>query len=115
MFCSWLYRLKPSVGHENFREYNSNSFISNKNSLLLPNQLRWDPFELPELDQEINFIDGMATVASAGSPEMRNGLNILIYSFNHQMEKKAFYNSDGDFLIGTILTIKIIFIYFYLI
>lgn len=67
---------------------------------LLPNQLRWDPFELPESAKECDFVDGLATVASAGSPELRHGLNVMIYSFNSQMTKKAFYNSDGDFLIG---------------
>lgn len=97
---SWLYRLKPSVGHEDFKRYNGNSLISTKELVYLPNQLRWDPFELPKLDEKVDFIDGLVLVASAGSPAMRNGLNIFIYSFNHSMNQRAFYNSDGDFLIG---------------
>ena len=101
---SWLYRLKPSVGHEDFKPYNCNSLLSTKNTSIIPNQLRWDPFLLPEITCENrDFVDGLATVASAGSPAMRNGLNILIYSFNNQMTKKALYNSDGDFLIGKII------------
>jgi len=74
--------------------------LSSKGLVHLPNQLRWSPFELPVKDSEIDFVDGLALVASAGSVESRCGLNILIYSFNSSMNQKAFYNSDGDFLIG---------------
>lgn len=97
--CSWLYRVRPSVGHEDFKAYSGNPKISAKELIHLPNQLRWDPFDLPQSDS-CDFVDGLALVASAGSPAMRNGLNVLIYCFNSSMDKHAFYNSDGDFLIG---------------
>ena len=99
-YCSWLYRRKPSVGHEPFEIYNENSLISSKNLITLPNQLRWDPFELPESSETRDFVNGLALIAAAGSPAMRNGLNIFIYSFAGKMSEKALYNSDGDFLIG---------------
>jgi homogentisate 1,2-dioxygenase len=35
----------------------------------------------------------------AGDPSVKQGLSIYIYSANTSMDKKAFYNSDGDFLI----------------
>lgn len=97
---SWLYRLKPSVGHEDFKPYTGNPFISAKELVHLPNQLRWDPFNLPEPCTKVDFVDGLVLIASAGSPAMRNGLNVLNYSFNSSMNQRAFYNSDGDFLIG---------------
>lgn len=97
---SWLYRLKPSVGHEEFKPYTGNSFISTKEVVHLPNQLRWDPFELPEPTKKVDFVDGLFLIASAGSPAMRNGLNVLNYCFNSSMDQRAFYNADGDFLIG---------------
>ena len=97
---SWLYRRKPSVGHEPFKPYIGNPLISSKEFVTVPNQLRWDPFELPDSSESRDFVDGLALIAAAGSPAMRNGLNIFIYSFNSKMAKKAFYNSDGDFLIS---------------
>jgi len=35
----------------------------------------------------------------AGEPSMKQGISIYVYSANNSMEKSAFYNSDGDFLI----------------
>lgn len=71
--------------------------------MLTPNQLRWKPFDIPERPHD--FIDGLASVASAGHPSQRNGLNILIYTFTNNSQNRAMYNSDGDFLIGTKLFI----------
>lgn len=98
IYYSWLYRLKPSVGHEDFKPYTGNSLLSAKELFHLPNQLRWDPFELP--GNNVDFVDGLVLIASAGSPALRNGLNVLNYSFNSPMDQRAFYNSDGDLLIG---------------
>ena len=50
--------------------------------------------------QKLDFIDGMKRVAGAGSPQERSGLNVYLYAFNAPMLRRAFYNSDGDFLIG---------------
>lgn len=49
--------------------------------------------------QQVNWIEGLKTVAGAGDPKMRNGVAIHIYTCNASMEKMAIYNSDGDFLI----------------
>ena len=92
--------MKPSVGHDEFKSYSGNSFLSAKELIYLPNQLRWDPYDLPEENVNVDFVDGLILMASAGSPAMRNGLNVLNYSFNSSMNQRAFYNSDGDFLIG---------------
>jgi len=35
----------------------------------------------------------------AGEPSMKQGISIYVYSANTSMEKTAFYNSDGDFLV----------------
>ena len=95
-----MYRRKPSVGHEPFKRYTENPLISAKDLVTVPNQLRWNPFDLPESSESRDFVDGLALIAAAGSPATRNGLNIFIYSFNSEMTSRAFYNSDGDFLIG---------------
>ena len=38
-------------------------------------------------------------MGGAGGPAMKDGLSILVYSCNTNMEKTAFYSSDGDLLI----------------
>lgn len=51
------------------------------------------------------FLDGLHTVAGAGDPLSRHGIAIHVYLCNTSMHNKAFYNSDGDFLIGQFLSI----------
>lgn len=41
----------------------------------------------------------MFTICGAGDPSLKNGCAVHYYTANADMEKKAFYNSDGDFLI----------------
>ena len=49
----------------------------------------------------------MATICGAGDARLRHGLAIHVYSCNTSMVDKAFFNSDGDFLIGnSILFLK---------
>ena len=66
-----------------------------------PNQLRWDPFKsFPDPSKkEVNFVDGIQTIAGAGDAQTRNGIMIYVYTFNQNMTNKAFFNADGDFLI----------------
>ena len=51
------------------------------------------------LEKDVDFVDGLKTIAGAGDVRSRNGLQIHIYTFSKSMNNKAFYNSDGDFLI----------------
>ena len=39
-------------------------------------------------------------MAGAGDARSRHGIAIHIYTCNQNMINKAFYNADGDFLIG---------------
>jgi homogentisate 1,2-dioxygenase len=45
---------------------------------------------------------GFITVAGAGDPALKEGCAIHVYAANTSMKDKAFYNSDGDFLIGVL-------------
>lgn len=45
---------------------------------------------------------GIVTICGAGDAAMKEGCAVHIYCANKDMENKAFYNSDGDFLIGSI-------------
>lgn len=60
--------------------------------------MRWMPFKLEKCD-DVDFVDGLKTLSGAGDVRSRKGLQIHIYTFNASMQNKAFYNSDGDFLI----------------
>lgn len=63
--------------------------------------MRWNPFDLP-IDGEVDFVEGLHTVCGAGDPKSRHGIAIHVYLCNSSMKDRAFYNSDGDFLIGVL-------------
>ena len=46
-----------------------------------------------------NFVEGLVSIAGSGEPTLKTGMAIYAYSANVSMDKEAFYNSDGDFLI----------------
>lgn len=100
---SWLYRILPSVVHEPFLPdtyLGATFFTSNWNEVFPnPSQLRWSPFELPSESRKTDFIDGMSTICGAGDPRTRHGIAVHVYVCNESMDDRAFYNSDGDFLI----------------
>lgn len=71
---------------------------SNKRVHLSPTQLAWLPFEIPT-NGEIDFIQGLKSIAGAGDPTLREGLAVHTFLANTSMKRKAVVNSDGDFLI----------------
>lgn len=110
---SWLYRILPTSAHASFkRRQPRSSKISERITEKLtnqhddgykqrlhyiPNQLRWDPFDL---DSTTSWIDGIHLVAGAGDPTVKHGLGIFIYAIGKDMSaNEAFYSADGDFLI----------------
>jgi len=96
---SWLYRMVPSVKHIPFKKIEK-GLLSNKWDEVDPdpNQLRWNPFDIPS-SSEVDFIQGLQTICGAGDTRSRHGMAIHVYACNISMKDKAFYNSDGDFLI----------------
>ena len=98
---SWLYRIVPSCAHPNFEESTNGPFTadkpySHKKLKYVPNQLRWDPFDL---DETVDWVHGLHLVAGAGDPTLKHGLGIILYAAGKDMGKEAFYSADGDFLI----------------
>jgi homogentisate 1,2-dioxygenase len=55
--------------------------------------------QFPKEGEKKTFIEGIITMSGAGGPMMKDGLSILVYSCNANMEREAFYSSDGDMLI----------------
>lgn len=96
---TWFYRIRPSVGHGAFAPIEKGMLRSAPitETRPLPNQLRWDA--LPEPVRGTDFIDGLHTVCANGDVMSRVGSGVHLYHANRSMEKRYFYNSDGDFLI----------------
>lgn len=96
-----MYRILPSVSHKPYEPYVGNRQLSQPTEYdSTPNQLRWDPFAIEATDHD--FVDGLRQVCAAGSPEVRNGLAVYIYTATQSMDHKALNNSDGDLLLGTL-------------
>jgi homogentisate 1,2-dioxygenase len=95
---SWLYRIRPAAVHGPFAPLDPGRITSRFDELPVPpNQLRWDPLPLPEAPTD--FIDGLVTVGGNGSPDLHAGCGIHWYVANRSMERRFFYDADGELLI----------------
>ncbi|KAL5313457.1 hypothetical protein ACEPPN_019190 [Leptodophora sp. 'Broadleaf-Isolate-01'] len=95
---TWLYRVLPAASHQPFEPYVSLSKTSvYQKTYHIPNQLRWDPFDL---DNEVDWTDSLHLVAVAGEPALKQGVGIMIFAAGKSMrDNEAFSSADGDFLI----------------
>ncbi len=95
---SWLYRIRPSVIHEPFQPMTQEAVKSTPFGEVpaTPNQLRWDPLDIPEEDTD--FIDGLVTMAGGGDTHSWAGLGVHLYASNSSMGNRYFYNADGEML-----------------
>ena len=96
---SWLYRIRPAVLHGAFEPFPqpllaTAPFDETQTS---PNQLRWDPFPLP--DAPTDFVDGLVTIAGNGNAAAQIGIGIHVYACNRSMRERYFYDADGELLI----------------
>lgn len=95
---SWLYRIRPSVLHDEFKFLAQEKLLAPPLSHLTPpTQMRWDPMPYPK--SSTDFIQGLLTIAVNGSVEMLTGAAIHLYAATASMQDCYFYNADGDFLI----------------
>lgn len=101
---AWLYRVRPAIAHDGFTDlpqnpdYESNFTLSNHRVHVSPTQLAWKPVDIPN-DQPVDFVDGIRSIAGSGEPSLREGIATHVYAANSSMQKRAFVNSDGDYLI----------------
>ncbi|MBD8524921.1 homogentisate 1,2-dioxygenase [Pseudomarimonas arenosa] len=94
---SWTYRLRPGVMHGEFQPFPRPAFHNRfDEQAVSPNQLRWSPRELPSAD--IDFVDGLLTMAGAGSARGQSGLAIHTYVANRSMQGRFFCNADAEML-----------------
>lgn len=95
---TWTYRIRPSVTHKPFAEYPAGLLRSGPfdEAPTPPNQLRWDPFPIPEAPTD--FVDGLVSIAGSGDPAAQTGVAVHIYAANASMQGRYFYNADGELL-----------------
>ena len=96
---TWTYRIRPSVLQRPFKQISNGLLRSGPftETPPPPNQLRWDPLPVPS--EPTDFIDGLVTMAGNGDVAVGAGVGIHIYACNQSMQRRFFYNADGELLI----------------
>jgi len=99
---SWLYRIRPTIGHDEMVPYTKNDKIrASFEEVITPKQIRWMPPAIPKEDEKVDFVDGLFTVCGSGSAQVKTGFAIHMYVANTGMGNRTMCNSDGEMLIGT--------------
>lgn len=95
---SWAYRMRPSAVHGAFRRIDNRLLRTPPfdEGILSPQQMRWDPAPIPSEDTDL--IDGLQTLGGNGDANAQAGIGIHIYAANASMERRYFYNADGELL-----------------
>ena len=96
---TWMYRIRPAVLHGAFTELAHPSIETAPfgTAMTSPNQLRWDPFPIP--DAPTDFVDGLITIAGNGNAAAQAGIAIHVYALNRPMRERFFYDADGELLL----------------
>jgi len=98
---SWLYRMRPSVKHAgqfqtaDFANWKTAPCTNDHNMPVA--QLRWGPVPVP--DGELNFIEGVRTMTTAGDVNTQTGMATHIYLVTRSMRNEYFCNADAELLI----------------
>lgn len=95
---TWLYRIRPSVLHGAFEKQEQTLWqTAGPIPESSPLQMRWDPW--PEPLQKTGFFESICTLVRNGSPQMRQGIAVHVYSASQSSLDRYFSNSDGELLI----------------
>lgn len=96
---TWFYRILPSVKQGEFTPVQAKNMVTAPDTQTLPspNQLRWDP--MPNPAQATDFIQGLYTQATNGNASIQAGMGVHLYAANQSMQRRYFYNADGELLI----------------
>jgi homogentisate 1,2-dioxygenase len=95
---TWLYKLRPSAMHGPYRRIAHETLRSGPFDEVEtpPNRLRWSPFAIPE--GATDFLGGLLTLAGSGEPAAQSGLAVHLYRANRSMERRYFWNADGELM-----------------
>ena len=91
---SWLYRLRPAANHPPFKPYGRPGLLRSApfdEAPPTPNRMRWDPLPLPA--EPTDFLDGLVSIAGNA------GMGVHLYAATLPMERRAFFDADGELLI----------------
>ena len=95
---SWLYRIRPSAIHGRFERIDAGRIVSEFGAIAPPpDALRWNPLPLPDVPTD--FIEGLVTMAGHGDPNGHSGVAVHVYAANRSMQRRWFYDADGELLI----------------
>jgi len=97
---SWLYRIRPTVQHwGRFTRADARLWRTAPCAEVdvPPAPMRWDPLPLP--DAPVSFVEGMATITTAGDAGGQAGMGAHLYLATRSMQDEYFYNADGELLI----------------
>jgi homogentisate 1,2-dioxygenase len=97
---SWLYRMRPSAGHEPFMHWQGAPLLGTApfaDATANPNRIRWNPLPLPHDTRD--FIDGLVTYCGNGDASQGAGLGVHLYAANCSMKNRVFSSADGELLI----------------
>jgi len=96
---TWFYRIRPSAMQQPFKRIPNGLWRAAPctEAEATPNRLRWNPLPMPA--GSADFIDGMATMGGGGDVSTGTGFAIHIYLANRSMERRYFYNADGELLV----------------
>ncbi len=96
---TWTYRIRPSVTHKPFEAMPDHGLLRSgpfQEVKVSPNQMRWDPISIPE--RPTDLIEGLVTMGGNGGPATQTGVAIHLYAANQSMQRRFFYNADGEML-----------------
>jgi homogentisate 1,2-dioxygenase len=96
---SWLYRLRPSAMHAPFEQLDD-ALVRTARCREVecpPNRLRWAPLALPA--DRADFVDGLITYVTCGDSRSQHGAAVHLYAINRSMQRRVFYDADGELLI----------------
>ncbi len=98
---TWLYRIRPAAQHRPFARIDNGHVSSDFGAEpATPNQLRWSPLPIPDASaRQVDFVDGLVTMAGNGDPHAQTGCGIHLYAANRPMADRYFYDADGELLI----------------
>jgi len=96
---SWLYRIRPSVLHEEFKLIKQTQFLSApfSDEFTPPTQMRWSPQPYPT--KPTHLINSIISFAGNGTLDTQSGSAIHLYCATASMQQDFFYNADGEMLI----------------
>ena len=99
---TWMYRRQPSVVVGGYAPYVQAGWKTGAAGGVEapPDPLRWAPAAIPDAAAApLDFVDGMRSLVVNGDVEAQAGVAAHLYLVNRSMERRAFFNADGEMLV----------------